>query len=51
MHKYKCTLNDVKPQGGTLKFNTYVGLGYFVVGKILNFNIILGFQKKKYFWV
>ena len=37
--------------GGVLKyFHTYVGSGHFWGFKILNFNIILGFQKNEYFW-
>ena len=36
--------------GGVLwKFYTYVGSGYFLGFKILNFNIFGGFQKNKYF--
>ena len=36
--------------GGVLRyFHTYVGSGYFLGFKILNFNIFLGFQKNEYF--
>ena len=40
------------PRGGGVLcyFYTYVGSGHFSGSKILNFNIILGFQKKLYFW-
>ena len=39
------------PEGGRvlLYFHTYVGLGYFLGFKILNFNIFGGFQKTD-FW-
>ena len=37
-------------QGGVLwHFCTYVGSGYFLGFKTLNFNIFGGFQKNKYF--
>ena len=36
--------------GGIWYFHTYVGSGHFLGFKILNFIIILGFQKKWYFW-
>ena len=36
--------------GGTLSFfYMYVGSGYFLGFKILNFNIFWGFSKKKFF--
>ena len=35
--------------GGTQIFHTYVGSGYFLGFKILNFNIFLSFQKNEYF--
>ena len=39
-------------QGGTLTFfYMYVGSGYFLGFKILNFNIFLGFQKSNFFGV
>ena len=31
-------------------FHTYVGLGHFLGFKILNFNILGGFQKNNIFW-
>ena len=37
--------------GGVLRyFHTYVGSGHFFGFKILNFNVLLGFQKNKYFF-
>ena len=37
--------------GGVLwYFHTYVGSGYFLWFKILNFNIFWGFEKNEYFW-
>ena len=36
--------------GGTLIFHTYVGSGYFLGFKILNFNIFWGFQKNEFFF-
>ena len=37
--------------GGVLwYFHTYVGTGYFLGFKILNFNIFGGFEKNEYFW-
>ena len=35
---------------GVLSFHTYVGSGHFFGFKILNFNILGGFQKNEYFW-
>ena len=44
------TLSMFVSQGGTHIF-LYIGrLGSFYGFKILNFNIVLGFQKKLYFW-
>ena len=37
-------------QGGTLIFSHICSLGYFLGFKILNFNILGGFQKNEYFW-
>ena len=36
--------------GVLLYFHAYVGSGYFGGFKILNFNIVGGFQKTEYFW-
>ena len=36
--------------GYLLYFHAYVGSSYFGGFKILNFNIIGGFQKTEYFW-
>ena len=38
------------PRGGTLIFSHIRWLGLFFGFKILNFNILGGFQKNEYFW-
>ena len=37
-------------RGALLYFHAYVGSGYFGGFKILNFNILQGFQKTDFFW-
>ena len=49
-------IQSVGPRGGgggggvLWYFHTYVGSGYYLGFKILNFNILGGFQKNEFFW-
>ena len=48
-HTYKTVDPGWGGGGVLLYFHTYVGSGHFLGFQILNFNIILGFQKNEYF--
>ena len=50
LHLRSVSLFPPLPGGVLLYFHAYVGSGYFGGFKILNLNIVGGFQKTEYFW-